>query len=347
MKILYATSLKECHKYLEVFKYDKFLALDVEGTTNGRIELIQIGNENTALLIPIWKIGIPIGLELLLCSQNTVKLVWGPDDEKEFLKFKIKLHAVIDVQQIANAHNYKKSLGDASKQLLTGELEKYAKLEFNHRKHLSWRKDKLSNLAKEYAANDVFSVFYIFHLLSPPPAVAPPLVIRPLVAELQRFKGEVLGYSLFKKILSRTNDSRNEIFLIILLSQAILVLFSFEKPYVTLKSHKSFDITSLLKPLDFSDCIAFLLNTKVTFRDLDTITSAFEEAMTEEPLPLNVLQISEIETIEFELLWLSKTIPSKKKRAQTPKKKSLTKTVESGKSDVEKTQILFLAPSNK
>eukprot|EP00835_Amoeboradix_gromovi_P000677 NODE_25_length_35605_cov_0.353461.p9 type:complete len:334 gc:universal NODE_25_length_35605_cov_0.353461:2733-3734(+) len=259
VKILYATTILDCHNYLEHFKSDKFISLDVEGTQTGKIELVQIGNATTALLIPVWKYGIPLGLNLLLRSMNTVKLVWGGSESKEFQEIGGKLFSVIDCQQLSSANNGSKGLANASLEFLNGKLERYRKLEgFSHTKFKNWATDNLPNFAIKYAAYDVFSVYYIFKVLQTAPLARPLLDSNRLFPMILAANNGRNCMSLFKSSMNIIKGEINEISKLIFCAKAIISVALHCDQLISFKRHPSFTLTTIT---DVSDCIQFLIST--------------------------------------------------------------------------------------
>ena len=222
-------------------------------------QVMQLGNDTHALLIPVWKYGISVGVEMLLKSQSTTKLVWGPDDEREFDKMDIALNGVVDVQQLSCAMGYSKKLEMASKQLLVNELEQYRKKSgFNHKRFRKWDREPLPYIARKYAAHDVFSLYHIFERIRNPH-------LEPLGGTndelfeslLTRRHFECSGIALFKQSMHLMAGEPNEISKLNFFVQVLVSFDDLEEPLLQLYLNSD-EYPPSIVIYSISECIEFL-----------------------------------------------------------------------------------------
>ena len=292
MNILYAVEIEDFHRYLFHFKNDKFLSLDVEGTQSGTIELVQIGNATTALLIPVWKYGIPQGLHLLLNSPDTVKLVWGPNEQLEFEKVGAKLQGVIDVQQISNSLGCSKKLDDASTDILTGDLIKYRKRQgFSHSRFKSWATDALPSFATRYAASDVFSVYHIFQSFCSYPIDPVKLSSDDFFSRLLKKRVAMSSFSLFKNLSHFIKGEVNEIAKLLFFTQTLFSFATCPDPLLKLTKHPSFELSDIK---DVSDSIQFLLYTRIDILPAATCINKLNIPGYDESSPISINKSADV-----------------------------------------------------
>eukprot|EP00834_Sanchytrium_tribonematis_P000489 NODE_9_length_64580_cov_1.431941.p16 type:complete len:410 gc:universal NODE_9_length_64580_cov_1.431941:44962-43733(-) len=291
MKILYCFTENEIENNLVFLKDDRYIALDVEGTQNGLIELMQLGNASHALLIPIWKFdGIPHCLYTVLTSSETTKLVWGDNDRLEFEKIRVHLQNVVNVQDLSAAHGFSKKLEVASNDILKDGLAKYRKKSgFNHQKFKSWTTDALSSFACRYAASDVFSVFYIFLTLSTPQIKPPKWHSDELFSRLlHKKRNEISTLSLFKNLKHFIQGERNDISRLIFFVRAVISLSICREPPLILKRNSEYNFSEIST---ISECIEFLRQTKITVSKSTDITKLL--ILGYDKVPVQILKASE------------------------------------------------------